>query len=80
MSNYHFNLAKRGYTFAQIIRIAARLAAISGHSRLAWINRHGRAHIIADYGHDETGAIIGNRPPHNCIDWNRGGLCELTRL
>ena len=91
--NYHFRLARYGYTFDQIIRIASRLAVKTGRARLAWVNHKGRAHIIAEgvggYRHELIPPadrlhpnchfrMVGQTPPHDSIDWQRGALVECT--
>jgi hypothetical protein len=89
--NYHIRLARYGYTFAQIERIAARLAVRTGRARLAWVNRKGRAHIIAEgasgYRHvarvnpapnEVSYSLAGHVPPFDSIDWRNGALVECT--
>lgn len=87
MRNYRFPVARYGFTFAQLERIALRLALRTGRARLMWVNRKGRAHIIAEgaggYRHVKTPdspymSLVGHVPGGDSIDWQAGGLCEVT--
>jgi len=71
--NYYIHLDVYGYTFKQIVRITSRLARRTGRARLAWTNRKGGAHIIAEGagGYQQT-------PQHGSVDWQRGGIVECT--
>ena len=86
--NHRFKIARYGWTFDRLIRITSKLVAADGVSRMVWINTRGRAYIIryGDGGYQRTGSgtlhdpfvTTGHVPSYDSIDWNNGGLCELT--
>ncbi len=72
------NYRTKSVTFVAAVRIAQRLAASTGISRLVWANRRGRVYIIAEgpkgYHRSSTG-LVGHVPGRN----HRGELVECSR-
>jgi hypothetical protein len=75
MRDYHLRC-----NWSMAVRIASRLATRTGVPRLAWINRHGRIHILYQRIPDPDCHIVSFGNPTPKIDWNKGEIVSCYKM